>query len=96
MTNFKIKQVSDLILVQPVGKKKRAGGSVIVQQRALEKSRVAKAVVSRNAKKGGRAKVSPAPQDSGMSGASVVEVQEKVEAQKFTLVREDDILGIPA
>ena len=96
MTNFKIKRVSDRILAQPVEKKEQAGGSVIVQQRAQEKSRVAKVVVSRNAKKGGSAKVSTsAPRDTGMMGASV-DVQEKVEAQKFTLVREDDILGIPA
>ncbi len=96
MTTLKIKPVGDRILVQPVEEKEQVRGGVIIPDSAKEKSQEAKvialgtgvktkdgAIVAFEVKVGDRVLLGK------FAGSEV-----SVDGQKYTLVREDDVLGI--
>jgi chaperonin GroES len=98
MSKQKITPVGDRILVQHAAEKEQVRGGVIIPDNAREKSQEAKVIALG---RGARAKdglVIPFEVKVGdtvligkFAGAEV-----KVDDQKFTLVREDDILGVLA
>ena len=96
MIKFRIRPVGDRILVQHVEEKEQVRGGVIIPDNAKEKSQEAKVIaVGRGTKlKNGtvapfEVKVGDAVLIGKFSGSEV-----RIDDQKFTLVREDDIFGI--
>lgn len=98
MPKLKIKPVGDRILVQHVEEKEQVRGGVIIPDNAREKPQEAKviavgtgpktrdgAVAAFEVKVGDRVLI------ARFAGAEV-----KLDDQKYTLVREDDILGLLA
>ena len=96
MSKLKIKPVGDRILVQHVAEKEQVRGGVIIPDSAKEKPQEAKVIaLGTGAKtKDGtvfafEVKVGDTVLIGKFSGSEV-----KLDDQKYTLVREDDILGV--
>jgi len=98
MPKLKIKPVGDRILVQHVEEKEQVRGGVIIPDSAKEKPQEAKVIALGTGKKGDDGKVTPFEVKVGdrvlISKYGGTEV--KVDERKYTLVREDDILGVIA
>ena len=98
MSKLKIKPVGDRILVQHLEDKEQVRGGVIIPDSAKEKPQEAKVIAlgtGTKAKDGAvmafEVKVGDTVLLAKFTGSEV-----KVEGQKYTLVREDDILGVIA
>lgn len=98
MPKIKIKPVGDRILVQHSVEKEQVRGGVIIPDSAKEKPQEAKVTVLGNGPKAKDGTVSAFERKVGdtvligkFAGAEV-----KLDDQKFTLVREDEILGVIA
>ncbi len=98
MTKLKIKPVGDRILVQHIVEKEQVRGGVIIPDSAKEKPQEAKVVALGTGPKGKdgavlafEVKVGDTVLIAKFSGSEV-----KLDDQKYTLVREDDILGVLA
>ena len=98
MPKLKIKPVGDRILVQRVEEKEQVRGGVIIPDAAKQKSQEAKVIAlgsGAKAKDGTVIAFQVKVGDTVLIGAYAgSEVQ--VEGEKYTLVREDDILGVIA
>ena len=98
MSKLKIKPVGDRILVQHIEEKEQLRGGVIIPDSAKEKPQEAKVIALGTGKKGEDGKVTPFEVKVGdrvlISKYGGTEV--KLDEKKFTLVREDDILGVIA
>jgi chaperonin GroES len=98
MINRKIRPVGDRILVQHVEEREQARGGIIIPDTAKEKPQEAKVVAlgtGAKAKDGAviafEVKVGDTVLIGKFSGSEV-----KLDNEKYTLVREDDILGVLA
>jgi len=96
MSKFKIKPVGDRILVQYVEDKEQVRGGVIIPDSAKEKPQEAKVIALGTGSKGKdgtviafEVKVGDTVLVGKFAGSEV-----KLDDQKYTLVREDDILGV--
>ncbi|HVU35329.1 MAG TPA: co-chaperone GroES [Opitutaceae bacterium] len=98
MSKSKIKPVGDRILVQRLEETEQIRDGVIIPDRAREKSQEAKVIALGSGPKAKNGAARPFEVKVGdrvlvgtFAGADV-----KLDDQKFTLVREDDILGVIA
>jgi chaperonin GroES len=98
MAKLKIKPVGDRILVQHIEEKEQVRGGVIIPDSAREKPQQAKVIALGTGTKTKDGAVLPFEVEVGdtvlvgkFAGAEV-----KLDDQKFTLIREDDILGVVA
>ena len=98
MAKLKIKPVGDRILIQHIEEKEQVRGGVIIPDSAKEKPQEAKVIALGAGIKSKDGTVTPFEVKVGdtvlvakYGGAEV-----KLDGQKYTLVREDDILGIIA
>jgi chaperonin GroES len=96
MSKLKIRPVGDRILVQYAPEKEQVRGGVIIPDSAKEKPQEAKVIALGSGAKGKdgtpiafEVKVGDTVLLGKYAGAEV-----KLDDQKFTLVREDDILGV--
>jgi chaperonin GroES len=98
MPKLKIKPVGDRILVQHVEEKEQVRGGVIIPDSAKEKPQQAKVIALGTGPKsndGVLIAFEVAVGDTVLIG-KFAGSEVKLEDQKYTLVREDDILGIIA
>ena len=98
MLNLKIKPVGDRILVQRVEEKEQVRGGVIIPDSAKEKPQEAKVIAlgtGAKAKDGAIIAFEVQVGDTVLIG-KFAGSEVKLDDQKFTLVREDDILGVIA
>jgi chaperonin GroES len=98
MAKLKIKPVGDHILVQHTEEKEQVRGGVIIPDSAKEKSNEAKVIAVGTGRKTKDGTVEPFEVKVGdtvlvdrFAGSEV-----KLDNAKFTLVREDDVLGVIA
>jgi chaperonin GroES len=98
MSKLKIKPVGDRILVQHIEEKEQIRGGVIIPDSAKEKPQEAKVIALGTGARGKDGEIIPFEVKVGdkvligkFSGSEV-----KLDEQKYTLVREDDILGVIA
>lgn len=98
MTKLKIRPIGDRILVQHIEEKEQVRGGVIIPDSAKEKPQEAKVIsfgtgtkTKDGAVTGFEVKVGDTVLIGKFAGAEV-----KLENEKYTLVREDDILGVIA
>jgi chaperonin GroES len=98
MAHLKIKPVGDRILIQHVEDKEQVRGGIIIPDSAREKPQEAKVIALGRGTKTKDGTVSPFEVKVGdkvlvarYGGAEV-----KLDDQHYTLVREDDILGVIA
>ena len=96
MAKVKIKPIGDRVLVKHIEEKEQVRGGIIIPDAAKEKPQEAEVIALGTGKK----------DESGKSVAFEVKVGDKVliskyggtevklDGEKFTLVREDDILGV--
>ena len=98
MKILKIKPVGDRILIQHAEDKEQIRGGVIIPDSAKEKPQEAKVIALGSGRKDKDGKVQPFEVKVGdtvlvakYGGAEV-----KLDEKKYTLVREDDILGVIA
>jgi chaperonin GroES len=96
MSKLKIRPVGDRILVQYAAEKEQVRGGVIIPDSAKEKPQEAKVIALGTGAKGKdgatlafEVKVGDTVLLNKYAGAEV-----KLDDQKYTLVREDDILGV--
>lgn len=96
MNNSKIQPVGDRILIQHREDKEQIRGGVIIPDSAKEKPQEAKVIALGSGRKGKDGKITPFEVKVGdmvlvdkYGGAEV-----KLDDKKYTLVREDDILGV--
>jgi chaperonin GroES len=98
MAKVNIKPIGDRVLVQHIEEKEQVRGGIIIPDSAKEKPQEAKVIALGTGKKGEDGKVVPFEVKVGdkvlISKYGGTEV--KIESEKFTLVREDDILGVIA
>ncbi len=98
MAKVNIKPIGDRVLVQHIEEKEQVRGGIIIPDSAKEKPQEAKVIALGTGKKDENGKVTPFEVKVGdkvlISKYGGTEV--KIEDQKFTLVREDDILGVIA
>jgi len=96
MANAKFKPIGDRVLVEPVEEKEQVRGGIIIPDSAKEKPQEARVIALGTGKKGEDGKVLPFEVKVGdrvlISKYGGTEV--KIEEKKYTLVREDDILGV--
>ena len=96
MANVKIKPIGDRVLVEHIEEKEQVRGGIIIPDSAKEKPQEAKVIALGTGKKGEYGKVSAFEVKVGdrvlISKYGGTEV--KLDEKKYTLVREDDILGI--
>jgi len=96
MANIKIKPIGDRVLVKHTEEKEQVRGGIIIPDAAKEKPMEAEVVALGTGKKDENGKVQAFEVKVGdrvlISKYGGTEV--KVDDQKFTLVREEDILGI--
>jgi chaperonin GroES len=96
MANAKIKPIGDRVLVEHLEEKEQVRGGIIIPDSAKEKPQEAKVIAIGPGKKGEDGKVLPFEVKVGdrvlISKYGGTEV--KIEEKKYTIVREDDILGI--
>jgi chaperonin GroES len=98
MANVKIKPIGDRVLVEHLEEKEQVRGGIIIPDSAKEKPQEAKVIALGTGKKGEDGKVTPFEVKVGdrvlISKYGGTEV--KLDEKKYTLVREDDILGVIA
>ena len=96
MANVKIKPIGDRVLVEHLEEKEQVRGGIIIPDSAKEKPQEAKVIAVGTGKKGEDGKILPFEVKVGdrvlISKYGGTEV--KIEEKKYTIVREDDILGI--
>ena len=96
MANVKIKPIGDRVLVEHLEEKEQVRGGIIIPDSAKEKPQEAKVIAIGTGKKDEEGKVLPFEVKVGdrvlISKYGGTEV--KIEEKKYTIVREDDILGI--
>ena len=96
MAKIKIKPVGDRILVKHIEEKEQVRGGIIIPDSAKEKPQEAEVVALGTGKKDENGKIIPFEVKTGdkvlISKYGGTEV--KIDDEKYTLVREDDILGI--
>ena len=96
MAKVNIKPIGDRVLVQAIEEKEQVRGGIIIPDSAKEKPQEAKVVALGTGKKGEDGKIVPFEVKVGdkvlVSKYGGTEV--KIEGEKYTLVREDDILGV--
>jgi len=96
MANVKIKPIGDRVLVEHVEEKEQVRGGIIIPDSAKEKPQEAKVIALGTGKKDEDGKVQPFEVKVGdrvlitKYGGTEVKIEEK----KYTIVREDDILGV--
>ncbi len=94
--SVKIKPIGDRILVQAIEEAEQMKGGIIIPDSAKEKPQQAKVVALGTGKRDDKGAVIPFEVKEGdvvfISKYGGTEV--KIDDQKFTLLREDDILGI--
>jgi chaperonin GroES len=98
MSKLKIKPVGDRILVQHVEDKEQIRGGVIIPDSAKEKPQEARVIAlgtGRKTKDGAAVAFEVKVGDTVLIG-KFAGSEVKLEEQKYTLVREDDILGVIA
>lgn len=98
MAKVNIKPIGDRVLVQHIEEKEQVRGGIIIPDSAKEKPQEAKVIALGTGKKNEDGKTVAFEVKIGdrvlISKYGGTEV--KLEDQKFTLVREDDILGVIA
>jgi chaperonin GroES len=98
MANVKIKPIGDRVLVEHLEEKEQVRGGIIIPDSAKEKPQEAKVIAVGTGKKGEDGKIVAFEVKVGdkvlISKYGGTEV--KIEGEKYTLVREDDILGVIA
>ena len=98
MANVKIKPIGDRVLVEHIEEKEQVRGGIIIPDSAKEKPQEAEVIALGSGKKDENGKVLAFEVKVGdrvlVSKYGGTEV--KLEEQKYTLVREDDILGVIA
>ena len=98
MAKVNIKPIGDRVLVQHIEEKQQVRGGIIIPDSAKEKPQEAKVIALGTGKKGEDGKIVAFEVKVGdkvlISKYGGTEV--KIENEKFTLVREDDILGVIA
>ena len=96
MANVKIKPIGDRVLVEHLEEKEQVRGGIIIPDSAKEKPQEAKVIAIGTGKKDEDGKVLPFEVKVGdrvlISKYGGTEV--KIEEKKYTIVREDDLLGI--
>jgi chaperonin GroES len=96
MANPKIKPIGDRVLVEHIEEKEQVRGGIIIPDSAKEKPQEAKVIAIGTGKKDEDGKILPFEVKVGdrvlISKYGGTEV--KIEEKKYTIVREDDILGI--
>ena len=96
MANVKIKPIGDRVLVERVEDKEQVRGGIIIPDSAKEKPQEAKVIALGTGKKDEDGKVQPFEVKVGdrvlITNYGGTEV--KIEEKKYTIVREDDILGV--
>lgn len=96
MAKVNIKPIGDRVLVQAIEEKEQVRGGIIIPDSAKEKPQEAKVVALGTGKKGEDGKLVPFEVKVGdkvlVSKYGGTEV--KIDGEKYTLVREDDILGV--
>ena len=96
MANVKIKPIGDRVLVEHIEEKEQVRGGIIIPDSAKEKPQEAKVIALGTGKRDEDGKIRPFEVKVGdrvlisKYGGTEVRIEEK----KYTLVREDDILGI--
>ena len=96
MANVKIKPIADRVLVKHVEEKEQVRGGIIIPDAAKEKPQEAEVIALGTGKKDENGKVQAFEVKVGdrvlISKYGGTEV--KFEEQKYTIVREEDILGV--
>ena len=96
LANVKIKPIGDRVLVEHIEEKEQVRGGIIIPDSAKEKPQEAKVIALGTGKKNDDGKVTPFEVKVGdrvlISKYGGTEV--KLDEKKYTLVREDDILGV--
>jgi chaperonin GroES len=96
MANVKIKPIGDRVLVEHLEEKEQVRGGIIIPDSAKEKPQEAKVIAIGPGKKTEDGKILPFEVKVGdrvlISKYGGTEV--KIEEKKYTIVREDDILGV--
>jgi chaperonin GroES len=96
MAKIKIKPIGDRVLVKLTEEKEQVRGGIIIPDAAKEKPQEAEVIALGTGKKNEDGKVQPFEVKVGdrvlISKYGGTEV--KFEEEKYTLVREDDILGV--
>ena len=96
MANVKIRPIGDRVLVKHSEEKEQVRGGIIIPDSAKEKPQEAEVIALGTGKKDESGKAQPFEVKVGdrvlISKYGGTEV--KIEEQKYTLVREDDILGV--
>lgn len=98
MPKLTIRPVGDRILVQLIEEKEQVRGGVIIPDSAKEKPQEARVIALGSGPKNKNGEITPFAVNVGEKvliskyGGSEV----KLDGQKYTLVREDDILGVIA
>ncbi|HEU5079686.1 MAG TPA: co-chaperone GroES [Opitutaceae bacterium] len=96
MANVKIKPIADRVLVKHVEEKEQVRGGIIIPDAAKEKPQEAEVIALGTGKKDENGKVQAFEVKVGdrvlISKYGGTEV--KFEDQKYTIVREEDILGV--
>jgi chaperonin GroES len=96
MPKLKITPVGDRILVQHLGDKEQVRGGILIPDSAKEKSQEAKVIAvgtGTKMKDGSRMAFEVKVGDTVLIG-KFAGSEVKLDDQKYTLVREDDILGV--
>jgi chaperonin GroES len=98
MANVKIKPIGDRVLVEHIEEKEQVRGGIIIPDSAKEKPQEAKVIALGTGKKNDEGKVTPFEVKVGdrVLIAKYGGTEVKLEDKKYTLVREDDILGVIA
>ena len=98
MKILKIKPVGDRILIQHAEDKEQIRGGVIIPDSAKEKPQEAKVIALGSGRKDKDGKVQPFEVKVGdtVLVANYGGAEVKLDEKKYTLVREDDILGVIA
>ena len=98
MAKIKIKPIGDRVLVEHIEEKEQVRGGIIIPDSAKEKPQEARVIALGTGKKGEDGKIVPFEVKVGdrvlISKYGGTEV--KIDEEKYTLVREDDILGVLA
>ncbi len=96
MTRSKITPVGDRVLIEHIEEKEQIRGGVIIPDSAKEKPQEAKVIALGTGRKDKEGRITPFEVKIGdkvlvakYGGAEV-----KIDEKKYTLVREDDILGV--
>src|ERR1043166_9703284 len=96
MANVKIKPIGDRVLIEHIEEKEQVRGGVIIPDSAKEKSQEAKVVALGTGRKTKNGDIMPFEVKVGdkLLVAKYGGAEVKLDSVKFTLVREDEILGV--